>query len=456
MSTSTKGSSYSRRTVLSWALYDFANSAFTTTIVTFVYSAYFAQAMMDNNIDGTAWWGHGVTISALIVAFSSPFLGALADRGGYRKRFLLLATVTAVVATVMLFFPRPYAYLAELGMPPEYTQALIWFIIANIGFELGGVFYNAFLPDIAPPDKIGRISGFGWGLGYIGGLISLILALVLLVQTDAPILGFATEGAENIRAVCLLTAAWFAVFAIPLFLFVEEDKSRASPPGRKIIAETYAQLKRTYVDIQEYRHVVRLLIARLFYNDGLVTIFSFGGIYAATVFGFEVSEIIVFGIVLNVAAGLGAWAFSIFDDKMGGKRTINWSLIGLMAAVILAVWAPERVYFWIAGICVGIFAGPNQSASRSLLGRFVPDDKENEFFGFFAFSGKATAFLGPLLLSWATVLFNTQRAGVATILIFMVIGYLILQAVDEKEGIRLADRADRKALGMDDEEHDRT
>jgi UMF1 family MFS transporter len=434
------GPKLDRRAVLSWALFDFANSAFTTVIVTFVYAAYFAEAMMANNIEGTAWWGHAVTVSALVVAISSPFLGAIADRGGYRKRFLLIASVISVLATVALFFPRPYGHVASLGYPSEAMLALGFFIIANVGFELGLVFYNAFLPDIAPPDKIGRVSGFGWGLGYVGGLIALVLSLVLLVQTDNPIFGFSQEGAENIRAVCLLTAVWFAVFAIPLFLFVKEDRSKASPPNKRVLQETYAQLRRTWVDLREYRHVVRLLIARLFYNDGLVTIFSFGGIYAATIFGFTVEEIIVFGIVLNVAAGLGAWGFSILDDKLGGKKTIKYSLIGLMAAVVLAVWAPDRIWFWMAGIAVGIFAGPNQSASRSLLGRFVPDEKENEFFGFFAFSGKATSFMGPLLLAWATALFETQRAGVATILIFMVIGYIILQGVDEKEGIRLAGR----------------
>ena len=170
------------KVVVSWALYDFANSAFTTTIVTFVYAAFFAEAMMENNIVGTAWWGHAVTVSALIVAFASPVLGALADRGGYRKRFLLITSAVSIGATVMMFFPRPYAYLQEIGMKPEAMQALIWFVIANIGFELGGVFYNAFLPDIAPSDRVGRISGFGWGLGYVGGLACLVLALV----TQAP------------------------------------------------------------------------------------------------------------------------------------------------------------------------------------------------------------------------------------------------------------------------------
>jgi UMF1 family MFS transporter len=236
------GSQLNRRTVLSWALYDFGNSAFTTSIVSFVYAAFFAEAMMENNIDGTAWWGYAVTVSALVVAFSSPFLGALADRGGYRKRFLFGASAISVLATVMLFFPRPYSYLEALGLPSEALMALTWFVIANVGFELGGVFYNAFLPDIAPSDKIGRVSGFGWGLGYLGGLLSLVLSLVFLVQAEEPILGFSKEGLEHVRAVCLLVAAWFAVFAIPIFLFVEEDRSRASPPGRRVLQETFRQL----------------------------------------------------------------------------------------------------------------------------------------------------------------------------------------------------------------------
>ena len=429
------------RVVVSWALYDFANSSFTTTIVTFVYAAFFAKAMMVSDIEGSVWWLRGVTISSLFVAFSSPLLGAFADRGGYRKRLLFISTAVSIVATVMLFFPRPYAYLQEAGLQPEAMQALIWFVIANIGFELGGVFYNAFLPDIAPPNKIGRISGFGWGLGYVGGLLCLVVALVLLVQAENPILGFDTDNLENIRAVCLLVAVWFTVFSIPIFLFVKEDRGAASPPGSSILKDTYRQLMRTGREIRSYRNVVRLLVARLFYNDGLVTIFSFGGIYAATVFDFDEEEIIIFGIVLNIAAGLGAWAFSFIDDNLGGKRTIKYSLIGLTVAVAIAAWAPDRLWFWIAGLGVGIFAGPNQSASRSLLGRFVPDNKENEFFGFFAFSGKATSFLGPLLLSWTIVLFASQRVGIAMILVFFIIGYIILLRVDEDEGIRLAARS---------------
>lgn len=429
-----------KRAVASWTLYDFANSAFTTVIVTFVYSVFFSKAMTGDEITGSAMWATGVTVSAMGIAILSPVLGAIADRGGYRKRFLFIFTVIAIGGSVMLYFAKPYSALAEAGLESQATTALFWFIIANIGFELGGVFYNAFLPDIAPQDRIGRISGYGWALGYVGGLLCLVIALFGLIQTDTPWFGFSTEANENIRATCLLVAAWFAVFSIPIFLFIKEDRSMASPPSASIVQETWRQLKATAIEIRKYRHVVRLLVARLFYNDGLVTIFAFGGIYAGTVFDFTLDEVIIFGIALNVAAGAGAWAFSFVDDRIGGKRTIDWTLFGLIAAVVIAVLAPSRFWLWVGGLAVGVFAGPNQSASRSLLGRFVPPDKENEFFGFFAFSGKATAFLGPLLFGQATLLFHSQRAGVSTVLIFLAIGYAVLQMVDEKEGVRLAGR----------------
>jgi UMF1 family MFS transporter len=429
-----------KRAVFSWALYDFANSSFTTIVVTFVYSVFFSKAMTGDEVTGSAMWATGVTVSALFIAILSPVLGAVADRGGYRKRFLFFFTVIAIGGTVMLYFVKPYATLEQAGLESQAVTALFWFVVANIGFELGGVFYNAFLPDIAPQERIGRISGFGWALGYLGGLICLVIALFGLIQTDSPWFGFTTEANENVRATCLLVAVWFAIFSVPMFLFVPEDRSAASPPSASIIKETWNQLRATSREIRAYRHVVRLLVARLFYNDGLVTIFAFGGIYAGTVFNFTLDEVIIFGIALNVAAGAGAWVFSFVDDRIGGKRTINWTLVGLLTAVVIAVLAPNRLWLWVGGLAVGIFAGPNQAASRSLLGRFVPVDKENEFFGFFAFSGKATAFLGPFLLGQATLLFHSQRAGVATVLIFLALGYGILQMVNEREGIRLAGR----------------
>lgn len=418
-----------RREILSWGLFDFANSPFTTLVVTFIYSKYFAQSIAPDDITGTVLWSRGVTISALVVASLSPFLGALADRGGYRKRFLMIATYVCIGGTVALFGI----------LPGQVMAALICFVIANIGFELGMVFYNAFLPDIAPPDRIGRISGYGWALGYLGGLLALIVALVTLVQPEVPWFGLSKDAGQNIRASTLLVAMWFGLFSLPMFLWVKEDKSRISRQGR-IIADTTRQLRETARQIREYRQIIRFLVARLLYNDGLVTIFQFAAIYAGVVFGFDFKELLVFGIVINIMSGLGAFGLGFLDDYLGGKRTIMISLFGLVLATLTAVLAPSRAWLWAAGILVGIFAGPNQSASRSLMARFVPPDKENEFFGFFAFSGKLTAFLGPFLLGVLTQVFGSMRVGISVVLVLFVLGMTLLARVDEQEGIAAAGR----------------
>ncbi|MDX1546323.1 MAG: MFS transporter, partial [Rhodothermales bacterium] len=321
----------------------------------------------------------------------------------------------------------------------EVLFALVVFTIANIAFEMAMVFYNAYLPDLATQDQIGRISGYGWALGYVGGLLCMVVGLFAFVQTDAPLFGFSTDDGENVRATNLLVAAWFAVFGLPMFLWVKDRPAPKRPRSGSVIRQANRQFVDTFNELRSrYRQIFRLLVARLIYNDGLITIFAFGGIYAQGTFGFTIEEIFVFGIVLNVAAGLGAFAFGFLDDRLGGKTTILISLVGLFFAALLAVLTPSRLGFWIAAIIVGLLAGPNQSASRSLMGRFVPAAKENEFYGFFAFSGKATAFLGPFLLGRFTALFESQRAGVATVLLFFLLGGLLLLAVNEKEGIRLA------------------
>ncbi|MCA9608369.1 MAG: MFS transporter [Myxococcales bacterium] len=414
-----------RRATASWALYDFANSAFTTLVVTFVYAAYYTQEMAHDEIEGTALWSRGVTITAVLVAVASPFLGALADRGGLRKRFLLATTVVCVGATVALFFPEPGG--------DDAIVAIAIFVVANVAFELGGVFYNAFLPDVAPPELLGRVSGWGWALGYGGGLLCMVVALFGFVFPDPPWFGLSTDAGEHIRATNLLVAAWFAVFCLPMFLFVKE--ARVEAPSTGVLRATAKQLADTFRSLADYRQIGRLLLARLIYNDGLVTVFAFGGVYAAGTFDFELEDILIFGIVLNVTAGIGAFAMGFLDDRLGGKKTLLITLAGLAAGALLGAVAPNRETFWVAGVIIGVFSGPNQSASRSLLARFVPRDKENEFFGFFAFSGKATAFLGPLLFGLLTEAFESQRAGLAVVLVSFAIGAVLLSRVDEAEGI---------------------
>lgn len=413
-----------------WAMYDFANSAFTTLVVTFIYATYFTQAIAENEIIGTAQWSRGITVSGIMVALLSPFLGMLADREHHRKRFLFFFTVLAIISTAMLFTP----------LPGETTKALFWFVTANVAFEIGCVFYNAFLPEIAPPEKIGRVSGIGWGLGYVGGLLAMFVAMIGLVNPETPWFGFSRNLGENIRATNLLTAAWFGIFSIPIFLFIRE-RANQSAKGKGKPRGIYKELRTTFHEVGKYRQMTRFLVARLIYNDGLITIFAFGGIYAAGTFNFSFREIMVFGIVLNITAGIGAFAMGFLDDLLGGKKTVQISLAGLLIASILAVLAPNKTLFWTAGIIVGIFSGPNQSASRSLMGRFAPKEMQNQFFGFFALSGKLTAFLGPFLLGYLTEIFNSQRAGVSIVILFFIAGSLLLATVDEQEGIEAAGRA---------------
>ena len=411
-----------RKTVAAWCLYDWANSAFNTLVVTFVYSTYFSEAFASDPGHGTALWSRGVTISYLLIAVLAPLAGTLADRGD-RRRYLIGCTLTCVVMTAALAFVSP-------SQPNAVVVALAIFVVANIAFELGLVFYNAFLPSLASEDRLGRVSGYGWGLGYAGGLVCLALALPF-AMSDPPPFGLSSVDGFNVRATNVVVAAWFLVFSVPMFLLVRDENVGSTGLD---LRGAFSQLRRTVAHVRRYREVVRFLIARLIYNDGLVTVFAFGGIYAAGTFGFTITEVIIFGIVLNVVAGLGAWIFGFVDDRIGGKTTIAISLVFLVVATVVGAVAPNRAWFWVAGCGIGFFLGPNQSASRSLMARFVPKQHESEFFGFFAFSGKATAFLGPLLLGLLADAYN-QRVGVASVVLFFIVGGVLLWRVDERRGI---------------------
>jgi len=419
-----------RRALLGWSLYDFANSSFTTLIVTFVYSSYFTRAIATDSVSGTMYWSRAVAISSICVALLSPTLGAIADRCGGRRAFLLGTTALCVVATTGLFFPTQGQILT----------ALIWFVIANVAFELGSVFYNAFLPHLVSIDRVGRLSGIGWAVGYVGGLLCMAIAMFGFISTDTPWFGFATDG-EHVRAVNLLVATWFAVFSVPFFLWVKEPQSaRTSAASWSVAVDAFRKLADTIGHIRRYRQIARLLVARLLYNDGMVTVFTFGGIYVTGTLGFTFDELMIFGLTLNIAAGIGAFLFGFFDDRFGGKRTIEVSVIGLIAASGGAVLTQDRSLFWAAAIVIGLLSGPVQAASRSLMARFVPESKESEFFGLYAFSGKATAFVGPLLLGILTDLFDSQQAGMSVVVMLLLAGALVLRGIDETEGIRAAGR----------------
>jgi UMF1 family MFS transporter len=413
----------------SWACYDFANSPFTTLVLTFVYATYFTQAIATDPITGTVLWSRAIALSALIAGVCSPILGYFVDRLGYRKNWLIFFTVICAAATVGLYGV----------LPGQVATALILIVIANTAYELAMVFYNAFLPDITPVERIGRISGYGWGLGYLGGLLVLVFVLIAFVRPDVPWFGVTKIDGQNIRVTNVVVAAWLVVFSVPFVFWVPEVKPPISQ--RKIyFLSSLSQLQITFRRILKYKEVCRFLIARFIFNNGLVTIFLFGGIYAAESFGFTLQEVLIFGIALNVAAGFGAFLMGYLDDLFGGKKTIIISLVGLILAVALAVLTSSKLMLWVSGMVIGVFSGPNQSASRSLMARLVPSDSQAQFFGFYAFSGKFTAFLGPLLFGIITQWTGSQRWGLSVVLVMLFMGMLIMLPLDEHKGMERVGR----------------
>ncbi|PLX94642.1 MAG: MFS transporter, partial [Desulfuromonas sp.] len=402
------------KAIWGWSLYDFASSAYTTLIVTFIYATYFTQKVAPDSTTGTALWANAITISALAVAILAPPLGRLADQRGHIKIFLFVATLLCCGGSALLF-PLTSDHV---------TAALFLVILSNIAFELGYVFYNSLLTSVAPPERLGTVSGIGWGVGYFGGLAALGLALIGFVSTEQPWFGLTTDNGANIRACTLIVALWYLIFSLPLFVWVPRNAKHPEADSKR------SGLLHALRSIRHYPQAFRLLLARLFYNDGLVTLFAFGGIYAAGTFAFSFSEILIFGIILNLAAGLGALLFGLVEDTIGGKKVLLCSIVALTIATLTASIAPDRSYLWGAGIAIGLFAGPAQASSRSLFARFIPQKHENLFFGLFAFSGKLTAFAGPFLLGQVTLISGSQRFGVMTILLFFLVGLILLCTID--------------------------
>jgi MFS transporter, UMF1 family len=410
------------RALVSWAFYDWANSAFPTVIQTFLFSAYFTTAVAPDETRGTALWGNATSLAAIGIAIMSPVLGAIADQGGRLKPWLATLTLLTALATAALWFVRPD--------PADALFALVAMGLGTVGFELGTVFYNAFLPALAPARLVGRISGWAWGLGYAGGLACMAVALLAFIRPAAPAFGLDPAAAEPVRAVAILAGLWMLVFALPLFLFVP-DRAATGVAPLVAIRRGVATLGETLRALPRHANLARFLLAKMIYIDGLNTLFAFGGIYAAGSFGFTLSELLVFGILLNVAAGLGAAGFAWLDDWLGAKPVILISL-GALTALGLAILATaDRGWFYGLALAIGVFLGPTQAASRSLMARLAPPELATEFFGLYAFAGKATAFLGPAVLALATTMFQSQRAGMATIPPFFVLGFLILLTVKE-------------------------
>ena len=402
-----------------WVLYDWAYGAFTTIVTTFVFATYFTQAVAPDPARGAALWAGMQAAAGVAIALLSVPLGAVADRGGRRRAMLAGATALMVACTLGLWTVHPRA--------GDMPRALWLAGIATVAFEVATVFYNAMLPDLVAPHRMGRLSMLGWGAGYAGGLAALGLSLVLLVSPRPPLFGLDAAQAGPVRATALLAGAWLALFAWPAAVFVPEAARRT--PWAAALADGLAAVRGVWRAAWRTPALRRYLLARLLFMDGLTTLFAFGGIYAAGQFGLTPAHVLIFGIALNVAAGLGALGFAFVEDRIGAKAAVLVSLACLTALGTAVLLIHDQTLFWLLGCALGLFVGPAQAASRSLLAHMAPADARAAWFGLFALSGRITGFVGPAALGLATAAFASQRAGMAVIVVFLAAGAVALAGV---------------------------
>ena len=418
-----------RRSIFAWCLYDWGNTAFGTVIITFVFSVYFARGVVGDETHGAALWGYAIAASGFIIALLSPFVGAVVDHYGARKPGLLLFSLLCVVPTALLYFAAPGAG------PAAVFGALALLVVANAGYEIALVYANAMLPHIAPAHMIGRVSGWAWGLGYAGGLACLVLALFGFVGLgDAPpLLPVSEEAAQNVRMTAPLVAAWYALFTLPLLLWTR-DMPRTGMTVRQSMREGLAQLRAVAALARGHKNLTVFLCGSALYRDGLNTLFAMGGLYAAGTFGMSFQDILIFAIGLNVTAGIGAALFSFADDRLGSKTVIVAALLGLIGTGGLILFAADKQQFIMLALALGIFIGPVQAASRTMVARLSPPDLTGQSYGIFNLTGRVASFFGPLCFAAATQAFGTQQAGMVTIILFWLAGLAFLGFVRENKG----------------------
>jgi MFS transporter, UMF1 family len=444
------------RSLVSWVLYDFAAQPYYTLVLTFLFAPYFANHVVGDVAKGQALWGYAAAAAGILIAIGSPFLGAFADGRGRRKPWIALFYVVLIAALAVLWIAVPGASATTI-----YT-ILAAFIVATAAAEFSSVFTNSMMPSLVPSNELGRLSGIGWGVGYAGGLLSLAIMAGLIVANPAtgktlfgfdPILALDGATREGDRLVGPFAAVWFALFMIPFFLFVPDVKpqtavSDGAAPKRAATAELWDTVRA----LPSNRDMMLFLIARMLYADGLAAIFAFGGIYGAAVFGWSALELGIFGIVLSLTGMIGSVVGGFVDDRAGSKTVIVVSLFLLLigALGILSVdkthvfyatevaakaagsapfSSPGEQVFLAFAILVGLVAAPVQAASRALLARLAPPDKITQYFGLFAFSGKVTAFMAPLLVATVTTITGDQRLGMASIALFLIAGMLLILPV---------------------------
>src|SRR5690349_18421401 len=443
----------SRAAIASWIMFDWAAQPYFTLITTFVFAPYFATFVAATPAEGQSLWGFATGAAGIVIALASPVLGAIADASGRRKPWIAAFGALLVIGSSLMWIGKP-------GDPGIILPLLMAYAIATIGVEFATVFNNAMMPSLVPPEKIGRLSGTGWATGYIGGILSLILVLGFLAANPdtgrtlfglAPLFGLDPVSHQGDRITGPLTGIWFIIFVLPMFLLTPDYPAKR--PVREAVREGLSGLKRTLGELPKQKSLAIFLLANMIYTDGLVSLFAFGGIYAAGTFGWHTIQIGTFGIMLAIAGAFGAWSGGKLDDRFGPKRVIAGSMLILLlalAAILLVdkdsilfvkvappqAGAPlfssaaERAYL-VLGCLIGAAGGPLQAASRTLLIRLAPKERIAQYFGLFALTGKVTSFIGPLLIGVLTATTASQKAGMALLVVFFLAGLALLTRVRE-------------------------
>ena len=443
-----------RAAVISWIFFDWAAQPYFTLITTFVFAPYFATHVASDPASGQSLWGFATAAAGLVIALMSPVLGAIADASGRRKPWIAAFGALLVIGSCLMWFGKP-------GDATVIPPLLLAYGIATIGAEFATVFNNAMMPSLVPPNQIGRLSGTGWATGYIGGILSLILVLGFLAANPdtgrtlfgfVPLFGLDPVTHQGDRITGPLTGIWFIIFVLPMFLLTPDYPAKR--PVREALRAGLIELKQTLGELPKQKSMAAFLLANMIYTDGLVSLFAFGGIYAAGTFGWHTIQIGSFGILLAIAGTFGAWLGGKLDDSLGPKRVIAGSMLILLVSIVaillvdkdsilfipvappepggaLFSGAAERAYL-VLGCLIGAAGGPLQAASRTMLIRLAPKDRIAQCFGLFALTGKVTSFIGPLLIGVVTAITASQKAGMAMLVVFFVAGLALLARVRDE------------------------
>ncbi len=398
-----------KKKIFIWSLFDFANTSFSIVVVTFLYAVYFKKHVAFGEPVGDLYWSIGTSSAMIVTALISPVLGAIADYSAGKKRFLLFFTILCITGTFSLYFVGP----------GQIFWGIFIFIFANIGFEAGLVFYDAFLPEITEPKNFGRVSGYGYAMGYVGSLATLGIVYPFIQ-------------AEMIQETFPLAASFFLIFSLPLFFFLKDSKKNVERT-ESYVSIGFKRVWGTLTNLKHYKNLAFFLLAFFFYIEGVNTVIFFSGNYASTTLGFSDLELLIFFVTVQTTAIAGSVTLGIIADSIGQKKAIFITLFMWLATIILAFFVYDKTWFYAVGLLAGAAMGSCQSTSRSLMTKLIPADKKTEFFGFYSFFGKSSAVLGPLTFGLVSYLTGSQRIAIISIAFFFIVGMLILTKVKDPQ-----------------------